>query len=187
MKPGRLTTLAILLLACPILHGQDFSAGVFNSVKGIGLSAEFLHSNRLDMIETYADLYGVIGGRCDTPGVKLCYTHARILKQIVGDSTSYLIYLGPGFSTGYIQDFEAGMFEKSFRTFVRNKGICAALTAKGGVRMDFNRRLSLNAGIRIEAGVHVRPDEQRRAYALSLYENGIYQTYVPELSILYRF
>lgn len=188
MKPALYMGLLLLGVAfCTPSYGQDSSFGLFNSPKGFGLAFQKETQPGFDILELYADTYGVFSGRCQDPGLKISYTHAYVLGEFAGDEYLCSFYVGPGCGMGYIRDFESGIFMKDVLPLSRNKGIAAALSVKSGFVFQFQRRIDLDLGFKFEGGIHVRPEERGRGLALSLYENGVYQTFLPELSILFRF
>lgn len=187
MKP--LTLIMTLMLATSVTLGaQDFSVGGFNSIKGLGVAVEHQRHGGTDVFESYLDIFGLAGGRCKDPGWRLRYFHVMPLSYLSFEGVNATFYLGPGAGTGYVHDFEPGFFDFDAPSLSRNKGFCLSIAAKSGLLLGFeSRRIMLDIGVSLEGGFHIRPDETRAVRVMTLYKNGIYRMFEPEISILYAF
>lgn len=161
------------------------SAGVFNSIKGVGATVRFPSGMEFGNISLYAEIYGIPTGRCSTPGVKLCYSHNIILKGMEFETARLSFYAGPGVSVGYMRDAEIGKYEGTDFTLARNSGFMAALSGTGGCLFNFSRNIALDLSFTAELGIHVRRDEKVHSLNMNFYRNGLLQALYPQLSILF--
>ena len=181
--------LALLLTACPISRAQVRSAGIFNSLKGFGLSFELpsADENTFTSFNVFADIYGLVTSRTDVPGVRAGADRCRIFSRLSGKDVNFLFYAGTGLCLGYVHDYETGTYNGRKDVLVNNMGFVAALDGRVGCRFLFNRRITIDAAFSADLGVHVRKDENSRNALVRLYKNGIFQLIYPEVKLEYHF
>ncbi len=151
------------------------SAGGFYSFKGCGLSVMFDTPEHFSRATVLADFTGLLSGSHKEPGVQAGYwVLYPLARWDVFDDMSVRPYVGPGLQAGYVRDYDKGF------------GVVAALGAGAGFRADFSRRVSIDLGWTVSAGVHLQARNFHNTRA-TVWQNGIYKILLPELSILYRF
>ena len=184
------TFLAVaLLLFCPALSAQDRLLGVYQSPKGVGISAviESGGGQEMDILTLRSDFYGVLSGRTPEVGACVSYTHDYVLYRHEGEDHVFRLHIGAGGLFGFTHDFEKGFFSAYERQLVRKPGWTVALAGNFGFRIDFRRRLSLDFGFSILPGVHLRTDDKTGALLVSFYRAGVYNSYFPQINLMYRF
>ena len=173
----RLTIASVLLLF--LMQGRlcagDLSAGMFNSVRGFGISLDYAAgSDILNSYMLYADTFGVYHGKYRDAGVKLVYLHYNRLTSFGSDSCEFDVVLGPGASTGYARDRDSDRFG-----YLLTADIALAIRAKYG------RNIDLELGTFTELGFIT--GESGGNFQLRMYDNGLYQSLLPFLKIMIRF
>lgn len=189
-KPAHIRLLAAcLLLCCAPLRAQDRLLGVFQSPKGAGVTAMLDTAGgwETNILTLRTDLYGILTGRTRTPGVFFCYTHDYYFFSYEWDDWALLLHAGAGGMLGYAHDFEKGFFSSFDRELTQPMGGVAAVTGSAGLRADFSRRLTLDVSLTAAPGIHLRTDPITGALILSFYKAGVFQTYYPQVNLLYRF
>ena len=180
----------LLPLFCPDLRGQEVMAGLYQSMKGVGLSAMvFSHGGQeADILTLRSDFYGILSGRTRQPGLCLSYTHDYVFLEREGEDFLLQLHAGAGGMIGYVHDFERGFYSAFDRELEHTRGGVAALTGNLGLRLDFFWwPLTLDFSITASPGVHLRMAPDTGAMILSFYRNGIFQAYQPQLNLMYRF
>ena len=180
----------LLPLFCPLLRGQEAMAGLYQSAKGVGLTAMFYSygGDEADIITLRTDFYGILTNRTRQPGVCLTYTHDYVFFEQEGEDFLLQLHAGAGGTLGYVHEFERGFFSAFDRELQHSAGGVAAVTGNLGLRLDFFRRpLTLDFSITASPGLHLRTDRDTGALILSFYKNGIFQTYQPQLNLMYHF
>lgn len=190
-RPGPFFLLSIFLLCfcCAPARGQGIQLGIYQSPKGIGASLvlDSRSGTEMDLLTLRTDFYGVLSGRTRTIGAVLTYTHDYVFFRTEGEDFLLRAHAGAGGQAGFVHDFEKGFLSAYDRELEHNPGWMAALTGNIGVRVDFKRRLSLDVGVSISPGVHLRTDKSTGALLVSFYHCGIYHAYYPHLMLMYRF
>ena len=182
MKPDMTKALVIAALlflplslpARPAGEG-DFYLGTTHSPKGFGVYADFLWPGRgFNSFGVSADIYGISSLKASVPGVRFSFLHNVVLKQgSLGDGdASYSIFAGPGLMAGYLLDRDM------------REGIAAGLTGAGGVRFDFPSSFAVSIFLQGDLALHMKIKPKT---TLAMYQNGLYQSWMPILSISYRF
>jgi len=189
---GRIHTLMITgcLLLCTALCGQEFSAGLFMSPKGAGITAQWDYPRRgeMDVLTLRNDLYGILSGRTTLQGASLCFTHEYVFYERGEEDLHLRLHAGAGGMLGYVQDFEQGFFSAYDRELKHSPGGVAALAGRIGLRVDFYwNRLSIDISCTAAPGIHLRSDRDSGAMILSFYRNGLLFAFTPELNLLYNF
>ena len=178
----------LLTLSCTALRGQTRLLGLFQSPKGAGLSLMLDRDGQeLDCFTLRTDFYGVLSGRTEQPGVCLQYTHDYVFPLRETPDCRLSLHAGAGGTAGFVHDFENGFFSAYERQLERQPGWMAALAGGAGLRADFRRRLTLDLSFSVTPGIHLRTDPATGALIVSLYKNGIYHCYMPQVKLLYRF
>jgi len=183
--------LIVLLASLSLAAGanaQNHGIGLFSSPKGFGISygqegkksPEFFTTTTL-----YADIYGLTADRTDHPGIKFNTSRLYYLDIIEGSESSYIFYVGPGITAGYVHDFEKDYWEDFYTRLTKKAGAILALSGTAGCRIAFNRAIMLDISFTIEAGMHLRNDDG--STKLSLYKNGLVQALYPQLTIFALF
>lgn len=184
------TLLAVaLLLFCPALSGQDRLLGLFQSPKGVGISAviESASGQEMDILTLRSDFYGLLSGRTPDAGACVSYTHDYVLYKLEGEDHLFRLHIGAGGLFGFTHDFEKGFFSAYDRQLERKPGWTVALAGNVGIRVDFLRRLSLDIGLSVLPGVHLRTDDKTGALLVGFYRAGIYNAFMPQVNLMYRF
>lgn len=178
-----IVALTALVLSSASLNATEPMLGAFNSPKGFGIVLESRHPVAFNTYIIYLDMYGMFSPRTDIPGAKACFSRNYILNTKDCGEAELDLYLGPGCSAGFVQDLERGN-----APLERNPGAMLALSCTGGMRVRYKKApVCLDLSFRSEFGVHFRQDEILATENVSLYMNGLSQTIVPQLSILYCF
>ncbi|MBR5924635.1 MAG: hypothetical protein IKZ60_04170 [Bacteroidales bacterium] len=169
----------MLALACLAMHfnasAGDLSTGLFNSVKGFGLSIDYDATEDIyNSYTVYADLYGMYSGVSHSAGIKFVYLHYNRLTHMESPNAKYDIYLGPGASTGYVRDNGAERF-----------GLVLTADLAVALRVSFNRSLELELGTVAELGFTYGESDNKSQ--LDIYANGLMQALLPTLKIMVRF
>ena len=186
----KLLLAAALSLLCTALSGQDrFRLGTLQSPKGVGASAIFFSrgGSEMDYLTLRTDFYGVLAGRTRDVGICLGYSHDYVLWDLEGEDYRLRLHLGAGGLLGYVQAYEKGFFSSTDRALRRNRGGMASVTGNAGICVDFTRRLTLDISFTVAPGVHLRTDRSTGALLVSFYRNGVYQAYIPQVNLMYRF
>ena len=173
-----------LLLSCLCASAQRPSAGMYNSVKGFGLSFSLQSEDgEMDVFTAYADIYGIPSGRSKVPGAKFNYSHQFVFTTLVFNDAVLDIYAGPGVTAGYVHDHESGFFTDYDKPLLLNMGVVGALSGTVGCVFSFSRKLMLDLSWTVEGGIHMRRDETLENIDLKLYKNGLTQAWMPQLVI----
>ncbi len=181
--------LAATLAFCSSASAGERYLGSFQSPKGLGASLLFGSSsdNCFNVINLYADMFGVFSGRTRDVGAVLSYSRDYVIISEDYEFCSVTLHGGPGFLTGYVHDYERHYFTSEGSTD-KNMGFVAALSGNIGLLTDFySHRISIDIVFRIDPGMHIRRDSGDGAVLLSLYKRGIYYSLCPQLCIYYRF
>lgn len=184
----RFAAALVFLLSCPVARGQETLLGLFQSPKGIGVTAMFESADggELDILTLRTDFCGLLTGRTEHLGVSICYTHDYAFYKLWGDQFDLTLHAGAGGLIGYVQDWEKGLFSQYDRAFTHNQGLAVALAGNIGLRFDFDR-LSLDLSFTVAPGVHLRTDNEANTLLLTYYRAGTYHAYFPQLNIMYYF
>jgi len=188
--PHKLLLGALMLLLCAAANGQDrLLLGSFQSPKGFGASIFFVSRDgtETDILTLRTDFYGLLAGRTRDVGGCLAYTHDYLLFATDGPDFRIQLHAGAGGALAYVHDFENGFFSATERLLERNPGIAAGLAGNLGLRVDFRRHLTLDVSFSAIPGVHLRTDHHTGTLLVSLYRNGLYHAYYPQLNLMYRF
>lgn len=180
----------LLPLFCPLLRGQEFMAGFYQSVKGVGLTSMLYHHNgdEAEILTLRTDFYGVLSDRTREPGICLSYTHDFVFLEREGEDFILKLHAGAGGMIGYVHDFERGFYSAFDRELQHRRGGVAALTGNLGLRLDFFwHPITLDFSITAAPGLHLRTDQETGAMILSFYRNGILQAYQPQINLMYYF
>ncbi|NLZ18713.1 MAG: hypothetical protein GXY24_00360 [Bacteroidales bacterium] len=185
-----LPAIVLLALFCPLLRGQEAMVGLYQSTRGIGLSAMFFSPDggEADILTLRTDFYGILSARTRQPGICLSYTHDYVFLEREGEDFRMLLHAGAGGMIGYVHDYERGFYSAYDRELQHSPGGIAALTGNLGLRVDFLwSPLTLDFSITAAPGLHLRTNRDTGAMILSFYRNGILQAYQPQLNLMYRF
>ena len=190
LKPAHILCLLVLLLPFGVAaHAQGQRVGLYQSPKGIGVTAMFDAPTgaETNTFTVRTDFYGFLSGRTREVGAMFTYTHGYPIFWIEADAYRLELLAGAGTTVGYAHDYEQGYYSIYERELEHTRGYVAALAGQIGVRVDFRRHLTLDFSFVLEPGIHIRTDSDTGAVILSFYKNGIYRGYYPQLNILYRF
>ncbi|MBQ6244972.1 MAG: hypothetical protein IJK55_09710 [Bacteroidales bacterium] len=179
-----------LMLPCAASHGQGrVLAGTLHSPKGVGATV-LLHARNgreMDIFTLRTDFYGLLDGRTRDVGGCFTYSHDYLLWDQDREDYRLRLHAGAGGMLGYVHDFEKGFFSATDRRLLRNPGAMASVTGNVGLCIDFDNRLSLDVSFTVAPGVHLRTDHKTGALLVSFYNNGVIQSYVPQVNLMYRF
>ena len=141
-----------------------------------------------DILTLRTDFYGVLTARTHEPGVCLSYLHDYVFFEREGEDFYLQLHAGAGGMAGYVHDFERGFYSAFDRELEHPRGWVAALAGNLGLRLDFFwLPLTLDFSLTAAPGVHLRTDPDTGAMILSFYRNGIFQAYLPQINLMYRF
>lgn len=176
----------VFLLPCPLARGQEALLGLFQSPKGVGVTATFgsAGAGETDILTLRTDFTGLLTGRTEHMGVCISYTHDYPIYQLWGDQFDMTLHAGAGGLVGYVQDWEKGLFSQYDRAFKHKQGFALALAGDIGLRFDFDR-LSLDLSFTVAPGLHLRADDETNTVILSYYHAGSVYAYFPQLSIMF--
>ena len=185
-RTSRILAFAVAVTLCCSAAAQQRAFGLYNCLKGFGVNLEVAGADGefVDSYTLFADIYGFPTGRTDSPGVKFNYSREFPLLEVLENNVSYSLYAGPGFSTGLVRDFEKNYYQDLSHPLEKNPGFIAALSGIFGCRFGFRNRIVLDLSFTLEAGLHIRKDESGGNAQVSLYKNGIFESFYPQLSIL---
>lgn len=175
MKTKFIMVLVLFLALSFKMTGQDSAIGMFSSGRSAGICVEFGYINGShSMIRTYADLYKVLNGKYNAPGVKSDY-HLLFTVAEWKYAGNYSVDLetGPGVLIGYVRDKD------------QHKGLAAALSGMILVNFKFNR-ISITAGLSAALGMHVNIETKVKE-KMDIYANGLREAWMPEICIKYCF
>ena len=160
--------------------------GVFNSIKGIGLTFhQPVDETEFNSFTLFTEVYGIPTGRTGQVGVKFNYSRNIIFHQTDFENSLLSFYAGPGVSAGYLRDAEFGLHENHLVPLKHKPGFMLALSGTVGSHFHFRRKLSIDISFTADLGIHLRRDETLNSIGLNLYKNGIFQALYPQVSILY--
>ena len=166
--------LPLSLPARPAGEGDAYW-GTIHSPKGFGAFADFVwEGHGFNSFGVYADIYGISSLKASVPGVRFSLLHNVVLKQgSLGDGeASYSIFAGPGVMAGYLLDRDMRI------------GVAAGLTGDIGVRFDFPSSFAVGVFLQGDLALHLKLNSQT---TVSLYQNGLYQAWIPVVSFSYNF
>lgn len=184
----RLAAVLLLLLSGPLAKGQEALLGLFQSPKGIGVTAMIGQDWGLEtnIITLRTDFYGILGGRTRNMGICATYTHDYAIYQLWEDQFDMTLHAGAGGQIGYVHDWEKGLFVPIDRELQHKMGLAVALAGNIGLRFDFDR-LTLDLSFCLAPGIHLRTSEETGDVLLTFYRAGVYNAYFPQLNMMYRF
>ena len=182
MKPDLTKALALVALillplslpARPAGEG-DVYWGSIHSPKGFGVYADTVWPGRgFNSFGVYADIYGIASLKASVPGIRFSFLHNVVLGQgsLAQGDVTYSIFAGPGLMAGYLLDNDMRL------------GIAAGLSGDAGVRFDFPSSFSVSVFLQGDLALHLKLSGHT---TLSMYKNGLYQAWIPMLSISYHF
>lgn len=178
-----------LLLCCPALSAQDRLLGLYQSPKGVGISAvlESAGGTEMNILTLRSDFYGRLSGRTPDVGACVSYTHDYVLYRIEREDHLFRVHIGAGGLFGFTHDFEKGFFSAYERQLEKKPGWTVALAGNAGIRVDFQRHLSLDLSFSVLPGIHLRTDDKTGALLVNFYRAGVYHAFLPQLNLMYRF
>lgn len=177
--------LLALVCFCSGIRAQQTSVGLFSSPKGFGANlqtASGLKTDAFHDLSLYADIYGVTMGKCLQPGVAFNYTYAMVFRRFSWRGMDCRLFTGPGISLGWVREYEKGLFDPEVKYFLSPGGM-AAVNAAFGIQVQCHERIRLDLRWEAQAGVFYRSDSSLQSTSLSLFKNGIYRAFYPELVI----
>ena len=184
-RPAFITILALatLFLGCNQAYAQRRveRAGIVNSPKEFGISLGVQQNDRqiYNTVNLTADLQGIMDGTETQPGIKFTWLHQNQIREgVIREDVDYRIYLGGGFTTGYVRDHgEPG----------RNMGPILGMAAGAGVLFLFQNNIDIGITFTGEFGLQLRRDEIFGTLDLSWYANGVLKAFIPQVTLYYRF
>lgn len=189
MRHLLLKLLAFGLISALTVNAGAQEAGFYNSPKGFGAQLRMPVSDGVSHCATaMVDIYGIPTSRCSSPGLRFNFSRMYEFSRIETPEVVYSFHAGPGISAGYVRDHVKGRGFDLTSLISENPGFMLALSGDIGCRFDFGGRISLNLSFLADIGFHVRRDEAGNSNAanLSVYNNGLIQTFYPQLTFLYR-
>lgn len=162
------------------LYGQGTRSewGAIYSPKEIGLTytSSSLDGSPWHMARIVADMLDVVRGKTGTPGVRGVYSIAypmKTWKSLNGNQID--LVAGPGAVLGLVKDHGASHFSA-----------LAGLEGMAGIYYHLNSGFVLGIGLSGELGLCLSAKDTHDT-RLSYWKHGIYQAFIPEISIAYRF
>lgn len=178
-----LCSAVIVLAACSrSLAASPSRIGLYNSLKGYGFQVHFQNNSNRQSFSTltlYADLLDIYFSSGSTVGIKAVYQGKHIMHYIAGENFKYNFYLGAGVQGGYCGD--------TFFQYFKQPGVEFGASLCAGWLMEFTGRIDLELSFSLEAGLHLRNEETYGTTAMSFYINGVTRSFLPDLTIYYRF
>lgn len=173
--PIILFVVAFFILCQGTSYGQKVEVGLLSSPRSVGIAIDVgSRSSNTSLVRLYTDLYAVISGKYQTPGVKADYHITfQLAEKTFSDGTRARVIVGPGVCTGYARDVG------------KERGLVVGLSAISYIDLIF-KPLSISAGLSGALGCHINV-ESAYGGTLSLYQNGLTKFWMPEISIKYRF
>lgn len=171
---------ALTVLAC--LHSTTVSGqslprvdlGSYQSPKGFGLSIEpYKDSLSFNSYTVMADMFGILTGEYNSPGVRFIYCRKFIFSQIQRDDYMLDIFGGPGLSVGLGRDFHAPM------------SVISGMHGCIGGRFSFARRISVSMELGADLAFKLNKNQRGRT-ELSFYRAGLIHVLYPEIRIQYN-
>lgn len=179
--------LLLLLPACPTAAAQEKGLGLFVSPKGVGATFNLpsgKNPSSYNSFSVFADIYGMPMGKCYVPGYRAVYNRCNVIKEFSWRGADCYMYVGPGFSAGWVRDFEEGLLDPEVKYF-HSPGAMAGIGGTFGFNIRCRERLQLNLSWDVEVGVFYRHDNVMNNMVLSIYRNGLIQLLSPQLTIIY--
>lgn len=179
----------LLLLTGSGASAQSRYVGIFNSMKGMGVSyiSDRPSGSEMLALDLYVDMFGVFSGRTRDVGLAADIHWNYVIDYTEWEYASLTLYSGPGFLLGYVHDYEKHFFSHNVET-AKKMGAVAALSGDVGLLVDFfDKRLSLDLRLCINPGLHIRRDNNDVGWLVAMYKRGIYYAFTPQLNICYRF
>lgn len=179
------------MLICAFSNiGAQTRLGIYNSIKGLGLSAEIVskeNPTEADIFTLYADTYGIYSGRSRFVGIIASYSHDYSFVHKDYEFFSIELHSGAGVMGGYARDHESGIFSRNRLPLKKAPGVCLTVTGNIGARFFFDRNISLDLSFTIEPGMHIRTDEVDGHLMISTYNNGLFHFMYPQMRFYYNF
>lgn len=189
-KKLHIVLLVFFLSFLALPSGAQESVGLFNSPKGFGAQVRFPENDGIfHSALVFVDIYGVPTSRCSNPGIRVNASRNYILSRRQKGEIGMSFYAGPGVTLGYLRDHDKGRGIDMESLFGNKEGFAVALSGTGGCRFDFDGPVSLDLSFTADLGVHLRRNEVERGYFatnVSIFNNGIFQAFYPQLTILFR-
>lgn len=157
---------------------QHFSIGVWQGLKGVGISSHVPHNNgTFNSYVVGVDFEKVLFSKSNIPGFAASFAHLLpVLPLRSREARSLFLYYGPGVMTGIVRDGDKGV------------GFVACLSAVGGIRATFDKNIELALEWRANLGVHLTANRTESFMINSgLYRAGLARVYLPQLKIHYMF
>ena len=132
-------------------------------------------NGNMSLARIYVDLDKVLRGVEQTPGVKADY---HILLSLTdkkwGDALGLNLLAGPGAAVGYAIDKG------------KSHGMIAGLSGVFMARFSFKPPVTISVGLSCIMGCHITT-KSKFEKTLTLYKSGIYNAYIPEITINWQF
>lgn len=182
-KARSIATVVLLLITIQIVKGEQaasqkrFLAGMYFSPKSIEATFSVRGVESFSsMVNIGADMCGVYNGKYSKPGVSLAYYGLfDILSCDLGKETALALYTGPGCHLGYVRD-----------KGIDDYGLAAGLGGRIGVAFRFKSPFVVCIDFSAVLGCHITGQNEFEN-KMSIYKNGIYKAYFPQLGIKYSF
>ena len=176
VKARFLTFFSVLFLLAQFnASAQGFSAGLYNSYKGFGFSIDYnANEDIYNSFTIYGDMTGIFDAKYSDPGLKLIYLHYNKLNGVDVAGTRLDLFLGPGASSGFVRDYNTDSF-----------GVVLTADIALAIRASYEHNFELELGVVTELGFFA--NNAGTGVNISIYGNGIRQTFLPSIKIMYRF
>lgn len=121
-----------------------------------------------------ADLYNVLDGTYTSPGYRAGYYMSfPLITKELSDDCHFAFEAGPGMTAGLVRDAK------------KDRGVMAGLSGIAAIDLIF-KKITITCSAMAILGFHL-DYENSETGTLELYLNGLKQSWMPEISIKYRF
>lgn len=154
---------------------QTVEMGVLSSPKAAGACVSWeTRAGTVSSARAYFDLTGCLNGKYDSPGFMSDYHLIFSMLERSFEEFSISVGGGPGAAAGFARNSDG------------KRGIVSGVSGTVQIAFIFHVPLVLSAGFSAMFGCHVTMDRAAGS-VLTLYEPGIFNVYIPEITIKYRF
>lgn len=173
------SVILLWMYSATVMFAQNSTkdVGYTSSPKSFGVfySTSNNNSRIANRIAINLDLFDVLNGQSEKPGVNIMYNMTKPFRDWeLKSGTMVSFYAGPGVSIGYLKDFQ-----KDFGWLMAVNGSC-------GFAFCFVKPVNIQLGIIGEFGIHYCGNNVKDT-DIGLYKQGILNAIMPEISVSYRF
>lgn len=154
---------------------QDRTLGTSWSLSEVGVTYEhYTSEDGFARISLQAEMFEIYFGNGRYPGVSADFTWNMRFAQIKSGNHVPISFLaGPGFAVGQAKDLG------------RSEGFFFGLVGRVGLQCAYERGVNMSISLAPILGLHVSKSKEN--YMMRVYNNGLLQAVMPEISLSYRF